>query len=191
MSNNKFLRILCSLPVILIALYYTPFLGLVLIIFRFFINVSRKIYNIPATMIILGILIKVPFWISKLGDKIPSIPYLDKIVNNSIYTEALGFSKNLIIYGIVASIILSIISYIKNQIGGLASKANNLATNYIKEQERMTAEEKGKNDLIMKEKREKAANTGVVICPHCGASNMLSSQTGTCQFCRNPITQNK
>ena len=39
----------------------------------------------------------------------------------------------------------------------------------------------------MKEKQMQAKNTHVVICSHCGASNMLTSTTGKCKYCRNII----
>ena len=35
---NKFLKVLTSIPVILVALYFAPFLGVCLIILRYFLN---------------------------------------------------------------------------------------------------------------------------------------------------------
>ena len=45
-----------------------------------------------------------------------------------------------------------------------------------------------KNDLEMKEKREKAKNSRVVNCPYCGADNLIYNNVGTCKFCRKKIT---
>ena len=57
----------------------------------------------------------------------------------------------------------------------------------ISSYEQRTAKIQEKNDLIMKEKQMQAKNTHVVICSHCGASNMLTSTTGKCKYCRNII----
>ena len=39
--------------------------------------------------------------------------------------------------------------------------------------------------MIEKEKQTRAKNTHAVKCPHCGEVNIITSQTGTCKYCRN------
>lgn len=39
----------------------------------------------------------------------------------------------------------------------------------------------------MKEKREKAKNTGYVKCPYCGSDNLVSEKFGICAYCRRKI----
>ena len=78
----------------------------------------------------------------------------------------------LIITSIVSSIVDKTKSYVKS---------------YITNQEKRNDEISRKNDLIMKEKREIAKNTNVVICPYCGADNILTEKVGTCKFCRRKI----
>ena len=41
--------------------------------------------------------------------------------------------------------------------------------------------------MKMQEKREALKNTHVVHCPYCGADNMLTSNIGTCKYCRRRI----
>lgn len=189
MFDNKLIKMLCSLPVILLLLYYIPFLGFALIVFRYFVYGRHKVYFIPSTLISLGVVILIPKFVNYvLGFTSLKVPYLGKIVDSSLYGEFLGYSKNLIIFGVVFVIVSYVVNYVVTQ---FVSGAKGLVNNYVKGQEELVAKEKAKNDLIMQEKREKAQNTGVVICPHCGASNMLSAKTGVCQFCRNPLTQNK
>ena len=45
------------------------------------------------------------------------------------------------------------------------------------------------NDLKVKLKQIASQNTEVVICPYCGADNILTSKVGTCKFCRKKISK--
>ena len=63
----------------------------------------------------------------------------------------------------------------------------NFGRRYIKEELQQERTIKQENDLIMQEKREKAKQSRVVICPYCGADNLLSSKTGKCMYCRRKI----
>lgn len=185
MRDNIFLRLLTSIPIILIFLYFIPFLGICLIILRQFIYNNKKRISTPIILIIFGILILVPIGLNLIFNLIKFdktvIPYFNEIINSQIYTTNLiKYSKLLITTGIV----LLIISFIINSI--YQKLENNLKT-YISNQEKKDAEISKKNDLIMKEKREKAKNTHVVHCPYCGSDNMLTEQTGTCKFCRRKI----
>ena len=47
MKNNLFIKILCSIPVILLFLYFIPFLGVCLILFRYFIYDNKKRIETP------------------------------------------------------------------------------------------------------------------------------------------------
>ena len=69
----------------------------------------------------------------------------------------------------------------------IVDKTKSSVRSYIANQEKRNDEISRKNDLIMKEKREIAKNTNVVICPYCGADNMLTAKTGTCKYCRRKI----
>ena len=42
MKKNLLLKFLSSLPLILIMLYFIPFLGICLILFRYFVNDNKK-----------------------------------------------------------------------------------------------------------------------------------------------------
>ena len=81
-------------------------------------------------------------------------------------------------------IIFLILSYIiKNVINRVGSAINSGINDFVEEEHNRNQE----NDLKMKEKQERAKKTHVVKCPHCGASNMLTEDTGVCKFCRKPI----
>lgn len=176
---KNILKLLCSFPIILILLYYLPFLGICLILVRYCLYKSKKYYIFPISLSIVGLLLLIPNFINKLNIK--GIPYLNKIISSDIYIKIIPYSKKLITIGII----FLILSYIfKNVSTKLTEKLGNGIKDYIEKEEQKDYEIRQKNDLIMQEKREKAKNTHVVKCPHCGASNMLTEPTGTCKYCR-------
>lgn len=183
MKDNLFVKLLCSLPVILVTLYFIPFLGICLILFRFFIY-SSKIYKTPIALIVCGLLITVPQLVNSIMGllKIDSstIPYLNTIISSDIYLKLLTFSKRLVTIGIVLFILGVVLNTIFTKLGTAAA-------NYLKKDMQKDYEIRKENDLKMQEKREKAKNTHVVHCPYCGSDNMLTEQTGICKYCRRKI----
>ena len=106
---------------------------------------------------------------------------------NMVLSHRLSFFPALVSDQSIATvdlIIFLILSFIFNS---LFNKIKNYLHTSISSYEQRTAKIQEKNDLIMKEKQMQAKNTHVVICSHCGASNMLTSTTGKCKYCRNII----
>lgn len=186
MRDNILIRMLCSIPVILALLYFLPFLGVCLIIFRYIVYYSdRRRIVTPYYLVSTGIIILIPkllkFIFNSFEYNADNIPYFNKIINSELYkVNFIDYSKRLITVGIIFLIISSIVSMI-------VDKTKNSVRSYIENQEKRNAEISRKNDMIMKEKREIAKNTNVVICPYCGADNMLTAKTGTCKYCRRKI----
>lgn len=60
MKNNLFIKILCSIPVILLFLYFIPFLSVCLILFRYFIYDNKKRIETPIYLIVCGVIILIP-----------------------------------------------------------------------------------------------------------------------------------
>lgn len=186
---NKFLKILCSLPIILIVLYFIPFLGICLILFRYYVYRSRKkYYSTPIYLLVCGLLILIPQAINSIIKMLNinsiEIPYLNTIITSDIYVKLISYSKLLI----TISIIFLILSFIfRNVFNKVSSKLNSSIKNYMEQDLKKDYEIRKENDLKMQEKREKAVNTHVVRCPYCGSDNMLTQQTGTCKFCRKNI----
>ena len=179
------LKILCSIPVIILFLYFIPFLGICLILFRS-IKYNDKKNMLPILLIVIAVLILIP----KLGSSIlniinidiTSIPFFKNVIDSELYNiKLIGFSKLLLTVGIIFLILSSIFEKIVN-------KFKNFIQSYIRNEEQKKSEIYQKNDMIMQEKREKAKNTHVVYCPYCGADNILTSNTGTCKYCRREIT---
>lgn len=179
MKNNAIAKILSNIILILIALYFIPFLGLCLILFRFAMYPKKRM-STCIWFVILGLLSFAP--------KIISLVYkdlrLNNFINSDLYIKFIEFGKLSITIGIIF-IIMSII------LEKLGIKAFNMFNNYIKKEEQKNYEIEKENNLIMQEKREKAKNTRVIKCKSCGASNIVMDAYGVCKYCRRPLQEKK
>ena len=77
--------------------------------------------------------------------------------------------------------------YFIYKISSIFNKLELFISSYISEREKKDFEIRKENDMKMQEKREALKNTHVVHCPYCGADNMLTSNIGTCKYCRRRI----
>ena len=188
MINNRLFKIICSLPFILLFLYLIPFLGIILIIFRYYLYRNKRYYNTPILLLICGLILLIPKAIIIVLELLKlnslKIPYLKEIISLSEYEKLLIYSKLLIIVGIVFLIIEFLF---RNILTNISNKLSYSVRNYIEKDMQKDYEIRKENDLKMQEKREKAKNTHVVYCPYCGADNMIVGNTGTCKFCRKKI----
>ena len=174
---NSFLKILCSIPVILIALYFSRFLGIVLVLFRLYVYRKKYLINLPVSMIMVGALLLIP----SLLNNFVKIDIINKIVTNEYYIKAIGLGRFLIIFGIICFILYYIFSTAINN-------ASTKLKEYINKEEEKSYQIEKENNLIMKEKQEKAKNTHFIKCPSCGADNTIVGDIGTCKYCRKTIT---
>lgn len=184
MKNNLLFKILASLPIILLMLYFIPFLGIILILFRFFLYSNKKI-STSIYITLVGILILIPkiiyFILGIFKIDINTIPYLQDVLNSDLYIiNFINYSKLLICIGIIFLIISFALTAIFN-------KLNIGILNYISKQEKMDTKISRENDMKIKIKQEKAKNTSYVKCPYCGSDNLLSEKFGICQYCRRKI----
>ena len=102
-----------------------------------------------------------------------------KIESITIYNYTVlfnRFSNLLIICGIIYLIIYVISKKITMKIFRYIDNIEN-NNNKISE----------KNDLLMKEKKEKAKHSNFVKCPYCGADNIITEKIDYCKFCRRKL----
>lgn len=189
MRNNIFIKLLCSFPIILLMLYFIPFLGICLILFRLFVYSDKKKISTPLIILLTGILCLLPKGISLLTNvinvDITKIPYLNDILSSDYYNiKILEYSKLLITVGIIFIIITYIFNIIFSKV---SSKLNSGIRNYINETQKRDAEISRKNDMEIKIKQEKVENTSYVECPNCGSDNLLGEKYGTCKYCRSKL----
>ena len=187
MKENFFIKILASIPIILVILYFIPFLGICLLILRYFIYSNRKRISTPIIILLVGILILVPKIISSILTltQIDTVPYLSNILDSELYNiNFIKYSKLLISIGVIFLILSFIFRSIFNKI---SDKISTGIRDYINETENKNTGISKANDMVMKEKREKAKHTNYVHCPYCGSDNILAEKNGTCKFCRRVI----
>jgi large-conductance mechanosensitive channel len=183
MKESAILRVLCSIPVILIILFLVWPLGIVLMLVRFFL-IKKSGYKFPTFLIILGALLLVPSLVNWIfANYFASSSFtnvIKSIVEHDLYIKLFGYGKLLIIVGILFIIIVAVVKMVTLK---LASAIGN----QIKSSEEKRQATFEKNDLIMKERKEEIKNTHVVTCNSCGSDNVLHSKTGFCKYCRKPI----
>lgn len=189
MKNNLLLKLLSSLPVILIALYFIPFLGVCLILLRYFMYNNKKRISIPMYIVGVGILVLIPKILNLILDMlkvdIGTILYLKDIISTELYNvDFINYSKRLICVGVIFLIISFVMKIIFDKV---SNKLNSEIINYINKTQRRDAEISRKNDMEIKIKQEKAKNTSYVECPNCGSDNLLGEKYGTCKFCRSKL----
>jgi len=191
-KNNILIKLLASFPIILIALYFIPFLGICLILLRYFVSDNKKKNSTPILIIGVGLIILIPkvldfiFGIIKFDTT--KIPYFNTILNSNLYNlDFINYSKFLICVGIIFLIISFILKTVFEKI---SRKLNSGIINYINESQKRDYEISKQNDMEIKIKQEKAKNTSYVKCPNCGSDNLLSEKFGTCKYCRSKL-QNK
>ena len=170
-------------------LYFIPFLGICLILFRLFVYSDKKKFSTPIIILITGVLCLLPKGIILLTNviniDITKIPYLKDILASDYYNiKILEYSKLLITVGIIFIIITYVFNIIFSKV---SSKLNNGIRNYINETQKRDAEISRKNDMEIKIKQEKAKNTSYVECPNCGSDNLLGEKYGTCKYCRSKL----
>ena len=187
MSENKLIKLFTSIPIILTLLYFIPFLGICLILFRYYVYRNENHYKIAIVLIVFGLLLLTPKLVNTILKTFKlniAIPYLKTILSSDIYLKLLSYSKWLIIIGVLCLILCYIFTSVVSKV---KSSLNSKFNNYIKKNEQRTYEIQKENDLKMKEKQEEAKNTHFVSCPTCGSDNILHGNLGICKHCRRTL----
>ena len=108
-----FVKILLSLPVIFITLYFIPFLGICLLVVRLFINNRKNLFT-SSIIFITGLLILIPKILNSVLNLIKiDIPFLNDIINNEFYNvNLIKYSKLLITIGVIFLLLTYVIKII-------------------------------------------------------------------------------
>lgn len=179
MRKNDLLKILFSLPVILLVFYYVPFLGIVMLIARRFV-IGKSKYPLGIIFIAITTIIVIPKFIHYLCDlfKTNQLSFIEDILGSEIYPVLLSRCKLLFILGIIALVIEALSKKIK------ASAASSLKAYFKSMQE-------GENifgeDNLITEEQTVDKKTSFVKCPSCGANNVIHGKTGKCAFCKSNL----
>ena len=110
-GKEKFIvRLLVSIPVILISLYFIPFLGICLILLRFILYNNKKESSV-IILLLIGFLILLPTIINTIINlfNLKSVIFLNNIINNNLYSMHLIRYAKLLIFVSIISYLLSCI----------------------------------------------------------------------------------
>ena len=177
----KFLvNVILNSVILLIILYFIPVLGIILSIFKLFLSnyYHKKVFCF--ILIFAGVILFIPSMLNYLGiNNIEFLNIFEKYNSNLISVSKLYFCLGIIL--LVLSVILN------NIFTGISNKI----MNYINHLEKRDYEIARNNDMLMREKREKARNTNYVKCPSCGADNLVSDKVGVCSYCRKKLSNTK
>ncbi|MBR6098057.1 hypothetical protein IKP94_04940 [Candidatus Saccharibacteria bacterium] len=188
-SINSFIKLICSLPVVLVVLYFVPVLGVIMLIARYFIYGNKHFYRAPIVLIILGLLCLLPRGIDAAIHSFNlsfSVPYLSEILSYELYPKFADFGKFIFILGVVALIV----SYLlRSLINTVSSKISRAVGEYASVKQQEEFEIRKENDLKMREKEITSAQKTphAVKCPHCGKTNSIIGTVGKCKSCRSAI----
>lgn len=189
MKSTMIFKILCSIPIILITLYFIPFVGICLILMRALVYHNRKKISTSIFLIIFGMILLCPKILEKVFEllrmDLGEIPYLNEVLTNDIYQNNLiSYAKYLLIAGVIFLLLSVLFQSIFEKLGQLLNRG---FQSYIKESIKQDEKIAKENDLKIKIKQEHAKNTNYVKCPYCGSDNLLSDKFGVCQYCRRKI----
>lgn len=187
MRSNILVKLLCSIPIILLFLYLIPFLGVCLVFLRICLYDRSKKISTSFSLIIIAILFMLPKGLEGILNIFKlDITFFDiqSIVQGDMYIKMFGYSKFLFGLGIVFFLLEMII---RSFTGRAVDHSKNFVRSYIEKQEKRDAEIAERNDLIIKQQQEKAKNTHSVRCLRCGSDNLIVGKVGNCKYCREMI----
>ena len=186
-------KLICSLPVLLITLYFVPPLGIALTIARLFIYGSYRYYRVPTAILVVALLLLVPRGYELLqqnfGNTIPTFQPLIDFRAHPLYPKLTDFGR----WTAIFSIIMLVASQILKKVANLASQALRMAQSANSSSRAQSGSDRPANSTpIMKKDGRDAAPTDqstphVVKCPNCGKANHIIGTVGTCKACRTDI----
>lgn len=176
-------RLICSLPVLLVTLYFVPPLGVVLTIARLFIYGSYRYYRVPTAILVVALLCLVPRGYELLqqnfGGQAPIVQPLIDFRAHPLFTKLTDFGR----WTAIFSIIMLVVSQILGKVANLASQALRMA--------RMADSKAASTEKPQKETPKASASDQstphVVKCPNCGKANHIIGTVGNCKSCRSAV----
>ena len=186
-------KIICSLPVLLVTLYFVPPLGVVLTIARLFIYGSYRYYRVPAVILVVALLCLAPRGYELLqqnfGESIPAFqPFID-FRTHPLFAKLTDFGR----WTAIFSVIMIIASLALAKVANLASQALRMARMASSASRTNAGSESStrKTPVMQKDGREAdpsdQSTPHVVKCDNCGKANHIIGTVGTCKACRTAI----
>ena len=123
-NTNNLIKLLLSLPVILLVLYFLPVLGVIMLIARYFVYGSAHYYRAPIALIIIGLILLIPHGLelamANFGFEL-TIPYFKEFIGLGIYPKLIEYAQRLFVIGIVFLIVSAVTKAIAMKLSGKLS----------------------------------------------------------------------
>lgn len=182
-------KLVCSLPILLVTLYFVPPLGVVLTIARYFIYGGYHYHRVPAVLLIIGAACLVPRFYellqNNIGESIPVFQPLIDFRTHQLYSKLTDFGRFVSIFSIIVLIASQLLKNVISKVSGMirmASMTSGKNAGNNSQQNTRTMQKDGKP--VDPSDQE---TPHVVKCPSCGKANHIIGTVGTCKSCRNPI----
>lgn len=170
MLKSNFLKILGSLPVILLALYFSKILGIVLIVIRCISYKNKKLLTTSIELLIISLILFLP----RILEIFKNSNLINEIIASNFYIKLAGFSKSMLIISMVLLFIACILTYILNRFQKSNSSLSQKVKNYVNDINNLQTGELNKTGVVVK-------------CRNCGANNVINKKTAKCKFCKSII----
>lgn len=186
-------KLICSLPVLLVTLYFVPPLGAILTIARLFIYGSYRYYRVPAAILVVALLCLAPRGYELLqqnfGETIPVFQPLIDFRTHPLFAKLTDFGR----WTAIFSVIMIIVSLALGKVANLVSQALRMAHMAGSASRTNAGSESStrKTPVMQKDGREAdpsdQSTPHVVKCKNCGKANHIIGTVGTCKACRTAI----
>lgn len=190
---NSFTKLLLSIPVILLILYFLPVLGVIMLIARYFVYGSKHYYRAPIVLLIVSLILLIPHGLelamANFGIEL-AIPYFKEFIGLGIYPKIIEYAERIFIIGVVTLVVSAIIKTVGEKIAAkLSGKLSGTLSNYFNQKEQTKREEIKLRTVEAEERIENSKKSvpHVVKCPNCGKVNSITGTSGKCNSCRTPI----
>ena len=178
-DKSKFIKFICSIPVILIVTYFSTFIGVCLLILRVCTTKKEKLFTVPVTLFLIGLLLVLSKNFKDIFDGL-ELAYMSPNTLSNFINRLPGFGKTLmilsVVYFIIAAIVKGILAIITALIAFFTLKA---ISNEVKKHE----EKEEKEEEIEVEPVE----IHIMECPNCGSTVKFKGRKGTCKYCKSEV----
>jgi len=182
-------KLICSLPVILVTLYFIPPIGVLLTIARLFIYGSYRYYRVPAAILVAALLCLAPRGYELLqqnfGVNIPFLQFLVDFRLHPLYQKLTDFGRWVAIFSLIMFLVSVFLGKIATTVSSALRMAR-MAGSMSKDEPKSTGKSTLTHDNPAKHQTDQTT-PHVVKCLNCGKANHIIGTVGTCKACRSAI----
>ena len=194
-------KIICSIPVILVTLYFLPPIGVILTIIRLFVFGTYHYHRVPAIILVVALLCLAPRGYELLqtnfSDNIPVFqPFID-FRAHPLYAKLTDYGRWTSVFAIIMLILSIALKRVVEAASSFFRSVNKASQTYSKDNDEYSKKLPRNGDEIKEKynatsKKETVSEYDqtiphVIKCPNCGKPNHVIGTVGKCKSCREVI----